>query len=135
MNLTSTVGPKDCKSPRKTREIRDGIFKEASKPSVEQAVAQFVFEFPEGPAFQVLEDDTAQQTIGSDSRPAKILRTKASPAQLLGSQLQQFAVLQKCIQLVEGYVLDGRHLFSESEIEQRGLSVGAADHYLIDVIY
>src|SRR2546427_4532201 len=82
MDLTGALRSKEGESPGKTREVRDGIFEEASKPPIEQAVAQFVFEFSEGPALQMFEHDAAQQTIRSNAWPAKVLGTEAPPPSL-----------------------------------------------------
>src|ERR1035437_852492 len=60
MDLTGAFRSKEGKGPGKAGEIRDGIFAEASKPSVEQAVTYFVFQLAEGPALQMLEHDTTQ---------------------------------------------------------------------------
>ena len=134
MNLTGALGAKQSKGPGKTGEIGDGVFKKAGKAPVEQAVAQFVFEFAEGPAFEVFEHDAAQQAVGGDSGPAEIFGTKTPSAQFFGTKRQECVVLEQQVDLVEGDVLDGGHLFGESEEEQRRLPVGVAYNYLIDII-
>src|SRR2546427_12630948 len=119
MDLTGALRSKEGESPGKTREVRDGIFEEASKPPIEQAVAQFVFEFSEGPALQMFEHDAAQQTIRSNAWPAKVLGTEAPSPKFIRGQLQQLAVLEQFIEFIEGNVLDGGHFFGESEVEER----------------
>ena len=128
MYLTGAVWSEEGKGSGKAGEIRDGVLEEAGKAPVEQAVAQFVFEFSKGPTLQMFKDDTAQQTIRGDSWPSKVLGTQAPAAELLRSQLQESAVMQQCIQFVQGHVLDGGHLFGEGEVKQRRLPGGAADH-------
>jgi hypothetical protein len=134
MDLTGALGAKQSKGSGKTGEIRDGVLKKTGKTPVEQAVAQFVFELAEGPVFEVFEHHATQQAVGGDSGPAEIFGTKTPPAQFFGAEAQQLVVLEQQLDFVEGDVLDGGHLFGESEEEQGRLPVSVAYHYLIDII-
>ena len=52
----------------------------------------------------------------------------------MSAQRQQLVILKQGIDLLEHWILDGGGFLKKGEGKQRGLSIEAANHYLIDIV-
>src|SRR5580693_3422448 len=75
MNLCGDGRTEQSKAATEDREIWCSVGIEVGEAAVHQVAAQFPFQIAEAPAFQMLHDTAAQQTIGAKPRrPVRVER-------------------------------------------------------------
>ena len=114
--------------------IRDGVFIKAGEAPIEQIGAQLLFEPAKRPAFEVLEHDAAQQTVGRDGGAPKIHGALAATRKGPRANGYQLRIIEQEINLAEGRVLQAGEFFEESKPEQRSLALKGSNHCLIDIL-
>src|SRR6266436_2306267 len=87
MNLGGDGRTQQSKAATEDSELRGDVGIEAGEAAVHQVAAQFPFQSAEAPAFQVLHDTAAQQTIGGHAPATGTSRTGATFGQTLANQV------------------------------------------------
>ena len=87
MNLGGDGRTKQGKAAAEDGELRGEVGIEVGEAAVHQVAAQFPFQSAEAPAFQVLHDTAAQQTIGGQAPATGTSRAGATFGQTLADQV------------------------------------------------
>ena len=87
MNLGGDGRTEQGKAAAEDSEIGSDLGIEVGEAAVHQVAAQFPFQSAEAPAFQVLHDTAAQQTIGGHASATGTSRTGATLGQTLANQV------------------------------------------------
>ncbi len=90
MNLcgeAAASSTEQSKAATEDREIWRSVGIEVGEAAVHQVAAQFPFQIAEAPAFQMLHDTAAQQTIGGQAPATGTSRTGATFRQTLADQV------------------------------------------------
>ena len=127
-------GSQQSEEAGKHRVIRDRVFIKAGEAPIEEIGAQLLFEPAKRPAFEVLEHDRAQQTVGGDGGAPKIQGALAAARQGPRANGYQLRIIEQEINLAQGRVLELGEFLEESKPEQRSLALKSSDHYLIDIL-
>ena len=114
--------------------IRDRVFIKAGEAPIKQIGAQLLFEPSKRPAFEMLEHNAAQQTVGRDRGAPKIHGAMATGRKRPRANGHQGRIIEQQINLAQRRVLKAGELFEESKAEQRRLALKGSDHYLIDIL-
>ena len=88
MDLLGTFLAKERKTPTEIAKIGNRVFIEAGKAPIEKAGTKFAVQLAKRPTFNVLEHDTTQQPIRSNSFPAGLVRFRRACCQELSAQRQ-----------------------------------------------
>ena len=134
MDLFGALSAKESKGSREIGKIRNRVFIETGEAPIKKIGSQFPSKLTERPAFDVLEGHAAQEPVRSDAFASHLCRVSTSSRQRLSAQSQQLLILKQGIDLLEHRILDGGGFLKKGEGKQRGLSIKAANHYLIDIV-
>src|SRR5262252_10564368 len=97
MNRCSNGRTEQSKAAAEDREIGGSVGIEVGEAAVHQVAAQLSFQIAETPAFQMLHDTAAQQTIGGDARAPGAGGTGTTFGQTLADQVEQSRIVQELI--------------------------------------
>ena len=110
------------------------VFIKAGEAPIKQIGAQLLFEPSKRPAFEMLEHNAAQQTVGRDGGAPKIHGALAAARQCQRASGYQPRIIEQQINLAQGRVLKAGEFFEESKAEERRLALKGSNHYLIDIL-
>lgn len=134
MNLRGDGRSEQSKAAAEDREIGGRVGIEVGEAAVHQVAAQLSFQIAEAPAFQVLHDTAAQQTIGGHAAAPSASGTGATLGQTLADQVDQSGIVQEVIDGVEQIVLEQGGLLGQGGVKEPGLVRRGGDHYVLEYI-
>jgi hypothetical protein len=109
-------------------EIGSEVGVETGEVAVDEAAAQFPFQFAEAPALEMFDDATTQEAIGRDAVPSGAGRGGITLAQALPDEVDQVGVLEQAIDGIEEIVAEQRGLPVQRSEEKPGLTGGGRNH-------